>query len=78
MLQPSQHFVSLFLIKQAGDVATLNWLDGQALALIKEKDRLRRELEKFRPVGSSTLLCTILKTNVELAVAMRTHVLLRS
>ncbi|GAX79660.1 hypothetical protein CEUSTIGMA_g7101.t1 [Chlamydomonas eustigma] len=50
-------------LRKTGDTATLNWLDGQALVLMKEKDRLQHELEKYRPVNlhiaqfASPLLC---------------------
>ena len=36
---------------QAADDATLSWLDGQALVLLRERARLQKELEKYRPVS---------------------------
>ena len=35
---------------QASDHATLSWLEGQAMALLRERARLQKELEKYRPV----------------------------
>ena len=49
---------------QAADTATLSWLDSQAIALLRERDRVQAQLEKYRPVrvkgcSSESFRCAI-------------------